>query len=418
MVEIEKEKNENKDNDSFPPVSHTNSPEAIGTQIGPYKILSVLGEGGFGIVYLAEQKTPVRRQVALKVIKPGMDSKQIIARFEAEEQALALLDHPNIAHVFDAGASEVGRPYFAMEYVKGKPLSEIIKTEGLSSDQAVDIALQICEGLREAHKSGIIHRDIKPSNIIIDENGRCRILDFGLAAIQSEERLTRTGSLLGTAEYMSPEQVRGEKIDHRSDIFSLGVLLYEMLTGQLPFKGDYVVGLVYSIINEYPEPLAKKKPEIPGVFQTIIDKVLEKDPESRYQNIDDLQADLKNLKAEQKTVLMQPPLSAAKPIKRILIPTSILIVIILLFLIFKPWRVVVEPDQPAVAAENRLAIMYFDNLADPEDSQKLGEIATNLLITDLSESRFLNVVCSQRLYDILKLLGREGDKKIDRDIAS
>jgi TolB-like protein/Tfp pilus assembly protein PilF len=209
---------------------------------------------------------------------------------------------------------------------------------------------------------------------------------------------------------MSPEQVQGEKVDHRSDIFSLGVVLYEMITGHLPFAGEYDAAVVYSIINDTPEPLARYKSDIPERIQQIASKMLEKDSQLRYQHVDDLIADLKKARSESE----KPP----QPVRRILIPVSAILAVIVLFLIFKPWRVIVEPDQRAIAAENRLAIMYFDNLADPEDSQKLGEIATNLLITDLSESRYLQVVSSQRLYDILKLLGREGQKRVDQDVAS
>jgi non-specific serine/threonine protein kinase len=389
----------------------------IGETVYQYQILEKIGSGGMGEVYLAED-TKLNRKVALKFLPIHLSSdKALNTRFINEARAAAKLNHPNIITIHEVSEYD-GRPFFAMEHVEGNPLSDVIEKDGLTSDQAVDIILQISEGLKAAHKAGIVHRDIKPSNVIIDESGRCRILDFGLAAIQSEERLTRTGSLLGTVEYMSPEQVRGEKIDPRSDIFSLGVLLYEMLTGQLPFKGDYVAGVVYSIINESPETLVKHKPEIPDLFQAIIDKVLEKDPELRYRHIDDLQADLKKINSEQETVAIQKSSVYIKPVRRLIIPATAIIAIVLLFLIFKPWRIVIEPDQRAIAAENRLAVMYFDNLADPDDSQKLGEIAANLLITDLSESNYLQVISSQRLYDILKILGREGQKRVDRDVAT
>jgi serine/threonine protein kinase len=196
--------------------------------ISHYKIVEKIGSGGMGEVYLAED-TKLNRQVALKFIPVHLASdKTLKTRFISEARAAAKLNHPNIITIHEVSEYD-GRPFFAMEYVEGKPLTEIIGAEGLPSDNAVDIILQICEGLKAAHKAGIIHRDIKPANIIIDESGRCRILDFGLAAVQSEERLTKTGTLLGTVEYMSPEQVRGEKVDYRSDIFSLGILFFELL---------------------------------------------------------------------------------------------------------------------------------------------------------------------------------------------
>jgi len=219
--------------------------EQLGGQIGRYKLLSVLGEGGMGIVYLAEQKQPIRRQVALKVIKPGMDSKRVIARFEAERQALALLDHPNIAHVYDAGTTEAGRPYFVMEYVKGLSVTEYCDRHKLTIEDRLNLFRQVCHAVHHAHQKGIIHRDIKPSNILVslqDDQALPKIIDFGVAKALAQPLTERTlvteqGQLFGTPEYMSPEQadMASEDIDTRSDIYSLGVLLYELLTGVLPF---------------------------------------------------------------------------------------------------------------------------------------------------------------------------------------
>jgi len=222
--------------------------EQIGQWIGPYKLIRVLGEGGMGNVYLAEQKKPIRRQVALKVIKPGMDSKRIIARFEAERQALALLDHPNIAHVHDAGTTEAGRPYFVMEYVKGLSIIEHCDRHKLTINDRLRLFQQVCLAIHHAHQKGIIHRDIKPSNILVsteDDNATPKIIDFGVAKAIAQPLTERTlatedSQLLGTPEYMSPEQtdMASEDIDTRSDIYSLGVLLYALLTGALPFDSD------------------------------------------------------------------------------------------------------------------------------------------------------------------------------------
>jgi serine/threonine protein kinase/pimeloyl-ACP methyl ester carboxylesterase len=220
----------------------------IGSSIGGYKLLSVLGEGGFGMVYLAEQQHPIKRLVALKVIKPGMDTKQVIARFETERQALAILDHPHIARVFDAGATETGRPYFAMEYVKGIPITEYCDRYKLNTQERLRLFIPLCQAIQHAHQKGIIHRDIKPSNALVmlhDEKPIPKIIDFGVAKalhqrLTEKTLFTEQGQFIGTPEYMSPEQaeVTGLDVDTRTDIYSLGVLLYELLTGCTPFDPE------------------------------------------------------------------------------------------------------------------------------------------------------------------------------------
>jgi len=216
-----------------------------GAQIGPFKVLGVLGEGGYGIVYLAQQEEPIRRRVALKIVKPGMDSKQVIARFEAERQALALLDHPNIAHVYDAGTTDRGRPYFAMEYIEGNCITEYCDTERLAIKERLRLFLQVCHAIQHAHQKGIIHRDIKPSNILVSaEDGEAlvKVIDFGVAkaltqSLTDKTLYTEQGQFVGTPDYMSPEQAEldAHHVDTRSDVYSLGVVLYELLSGVLPF---------------------------------------------------------------------------------------------------------------------------------------------------------------------------------------
>ena len=227
---------------------HSHEPEGTGEQVGLYRLVKLLGEGGFGHVWLAEQKEPINRRVALKLLKPGMDSAEVLSRFEIERRALAMMDHPNIARVLDAGMTDKGRPYFVMEYVKGIPITEFADREKLGPDDRLRLFVDVCRAVQHAHQKGIIHRDLKPSNILVvkvDGKGEPKIIDFGIAKAMYTPSVERTlhtgfGQMLGTPEYMSPEQagemgVEGPDIDTRSDVYSMGVILYQLLTGVLPF---------------------------------------------------------------------------------------------------------------------------------------------------------------------------------------
>ena len=294
--------------------------EALGSHIGPYKLLSVLGEGRFGIVYLADQTRPVKRRVALKVLKPGVDTRQVLARFEAERQALAIMEHPNIATAFDAGTTDKGRPYFAMEVVYGEPITDYCDRHRLTLDERLELFVPICQAVQHAHQKGLIHRDLRPSNVLVaigDDRPIPKIIDFGVAKAVAQPLTERTlaterGQVIGTLPYMSPEQAEMTNldIDTRSDIYSLGVMLYELLSGTLPFEPKTLLegqlGDIQRIIREV-EPtkpstkfsslecsdsttIAKKRHtdsqalrrRLRGKLDWIIIKTLEKDRTRRY----------------------------------------------------------------------------------------------------------------------------------------
>ena len=268
-----------------------------GTRIGRYQVIEEIGSGGMGEVYLAED-TELGRKVALKFLRSDICRDEgCRARFRREAQAAARINHPNIVTIYEVSEYQ-GRPFLAMEMVEGRDCHDIINRCELDLDNIIDFAIQICEGLNEAHNSGIIHRDIKPSNIILDSKGRCRLLDFGLAAMLGSERQTPQGVAIGTVGYMSPEQVNGRQADNRSDIFSLGIVLYEMITGRQPFLKETVRETFSAITHSIPEPLARYKVNVPTGLQKIIDKALDKNPEMRYQHVGDMLTDLRRIKRE------------------------------------------------------------------------------------------------------------------------
>jgi len=264
-----------------------------GTELADkYKIEEVVGKGGMGIVYKAED-TKLKRSVALKFLPSElMQDEEARERFVLEAQVAAALSHPNICTIHEIDEEE-GKSFIAMEYVKGQSLKEKIERGALGEQEALNIAIQVVEGLEEAHKKGIIHRDIKSANIMVTEKGQAKVMDFGLAKVKGGTLLTREGTTLGTVAYMSPEQARGEEVDHRSDIWSLGVVIYEMLSGQLPFQGEREASILYSVVHEEPKPLKEIKRDLPPELQQIINRALKKKPESRYSSAAEMLNDLK-----------------------------------------------------------------------------------------------------------------------------
>ncbi|MFZ4574045.1 MAG: tetratricopeptide repeat protein [Phycisphaerales bacterium] len=316
--------------------------EGPGTRIGEYKILQLIGEGGFGSVFMAQQEHPVQRKVALKIIKLGMDTHQVVARFEQERQALAMMDHPNIARVLDAGSTETGRPFFVMELVKGDPIVEYCDRNNLSVNDRLELFAQVCQAVQHAHTKGIIHRDIKPSNILVstlDGRPSTKVIDFGIAKATSARLTEKTlftehRQLIGTPEYMSPEQAEGSMdIDTRTDVYSLGVLLYELLTGTTPFSSGELRSAAYAeiqrIIREVEPPVpstrlsrnsdtiasvaaqrrtepAKLGSTIRGELDWIVMKALEKDRQRRYETANGLAQDIRRYLAGDPVVAAPP----------------------------------------------------------------------------------------------------------------
>jgi eukaryotic-like serine/threonine-protein kinase len=262
----------------------------IGQTISHYKILEKLGEGGMGVVYKAHDTT-LNRTIALKFLPDKVNKDETAkARFLQEAQAAAGLNHPNICTIFGVEEYE-GKLFISMEYIEGGTLGEKIPFSKV--DDAITIATQIGEALQEAHTKGIVHRDIKADNIMLTSKGQAKVMDFGLAKLKGSLKLTRTSSTVGTLGYMAPEQIQGGEVDYRSDIFSFGVLLFEMLTGKLPFRGEHEAAMVYSIVNEEPAPLTKYQPDLSPELERIIGRALEKVPEDRYQSVADMVSELR-----------------------------------------------------------------------------------------------------------------------------
>ena len=290
----------------------------IGQTVSHYRILEKIGSGGMGEVYLAED-TKLGRKVALKFLPAQYSAdKEERQRFFHEAKAASALDHPNICSVFEIGEAENGQLFIAMGYYAGKSLKEKMKSGPLPIPEAIDIAIQIAAGLAAAHAKGIVHRDLKPANIMLTNEGVVKIVDFGLAKLRGLTRLTKSGTTLGTVAYMSPEQALGKEVDHRSDIWSLGVILYEMLAGRLPFPGDYDQAMLYAVINEEPESLSKIRSDIPDELKRIVRQALAKKPEDRYQTADEL---LKKLKQFHQKIVA--PEAVAFSFKRFLLRPKI-----------------------------------------------------------------------------------------------
>jgi serine/threonine protein kinase/Flp pilus assembly protein TadD len=380
------------------------------TFAGRYQIIEELGKGGMGKVYKVHD-TKIREKIALKLIKPEIaKDKKTLERFSNELKFARKIRHKNICQMFDLGEDK-GTHFITMEFVEGQDLKKLIRQSGqLAIGTTINIAKQVCDGLVEAHSSGIVHRDLKPSNIMIDVDGNARIMDFGIARSIEGKGITGAGVMIGTPEYMSPEQVEGKEVDQRSDIYSLGVILYEMATGRVPFEGDtpFTVGVKHK--SEFPQNPKEINSQIPDNLNNVILKCLEKNKEKRYQNSGDVRSELENIEkgiptteiiAPEKKPLTSREITVRFSLKKFLIPTLAIIAIFLIgLIIWSPWA----PDRSAAIPTEglSLAIVYFENNTGDENMDNWRKALAELIIDDLSQSNLLKILSVDRLYSILK----------------
>lgn len=365
----------------------------IGQTISHYRILEKLGEGGMGVVYKA-QDLKLSRLVALKFL-PTQErpSPEDVERFQNEARALSSLNHPSIATIFDIDESD-GRRFIALELLPGGTLrSQLRQYQSSARDMPLNLvvsySVQVADALAHAHKRNVVHRDVKTENILLTEDGKAKITDFGLAKLRGEKQLTKTGSTLGTAAYMSPEQIRGEETDARSDIFSFGVVLYELLTGKLPFRGEHEAALSYSIVHEDPAPISSLRVKVPQSLIDVVSKCLAKDRTERYQNSELLVADLQEV-AQEITGFVAPGVSEASRngVSGWMVLGGVLIVLLLAvagYLMFAPFG-------KSTSTRPSIAVLYVENLTgSPQyDSFALG--LTEEITSELSNLPGVQVV--------------------------
>ncbi len=394
---------------------------------GRYEIIEELGRGGMGRVYRVDDKK-INAEIALKLIKPEISAdKKMIERFSNELKTTRMISHRNVCRMFDLGEDKA--TYFiTMEYVAGQDLRGLIRqTSQLTVGKAIAIGRQIAEGLAEAHRLGVVHRDLKPSNIIIDKDGNARIMDFGIARSLHAKSLTGEGVIIGTPEYMSPEQVEGKEADPRSDIYSLGIILYEMLTGRAPFEGDTPLSIAVKHKTEKPRDPKELNVQIPADLSRLILRSLEKDKDKRYQSADEVRSELETIAEGHPTTtheLLKRKSVTSREItvkftpKKFLVPGLAILAIAAAAIIL--WRVL--PSKKLLltapgASRPTLAVLYFENKSGDPKLDGMRDMLSELLITSLSQSKYMSVVAGEEMYTILKRLNlAEARKYSSEDI--
>jgi len=370
------------------------------TLAGKYRILEPIGQGGMGVVYKAED-TQLERTVALKFLPAELtEEPEARERFIREAKAAAALSHNNICNIHEIGKEE-NQLFIVMEYIEGDSLKQRISKGPLDQAGALDIAVQVAEGLEEAHKKGIVHRDIKPGNIMLTKKGTAKVMDFGLAKISGRSLITREAKTMGTVAYMSPEQAKGEVVDHRSDIWSLGVVLYEMITGQLPFKGEHDQSIIHSILNHKPGPITKILKDLSLGLEQVIAKALEKNPYKRYRSMEDFLNDLRAIAEGLKPLRAKAGLFRGRilGLKKVYAYAGLACI-----LIFAVLAILFLPPKGGQMLDS-IAVMPLENLSGDPDQDSLAESIHDDLITNLAGLSSLKTVIARRT--VMRFKGKD-----------
>ncbi len=390
-----------------------------------YQIIEELGKGGMGNVYKV-MDTKIKEKIALKLLKPEIASdKKTIERFSNELKFSRKIRHENVCQMYDLN-EEKGTHYITMEYIHGEDLKRLIRKMGqMSAGQAISLARQICEGLTEAHKLEVVHRDLKPQNIMVDEEGKARIMDFGIARSLKGKGMTGAGVMIGTPEYMSPEQVEGKDVDQRSDIYSLGVILYEMVTGRVPFEGDTPFTIGVKQKSEIPKKPAELNSQVPSDLSGVIMKCLEKDKEKRYQSAGEVRSQLtgieKGIPTTERIIPERKPITSREitvtfGLKKLLIPALVVAAVIIAAIVI--WQLL--PQKEAVFApkiENSIAVISFENQTGDKAYDYLQKAIPSLLITSLEQTGVHYVVTWDRMSDLLEQMGKKDTETIGRKLG-